>query len=40
MTTTIPTTADAVPVGPGLSMFDPIFIGIDEFGQPVYLDVI
>ena len=40
MTTTIPTTADAVPVAPGLSMFDPIFIGIDEFGQPVYLDVI
>ncbi|WFF01810.1 FtsK/SpoIIIE domain-containing protein [Micromonospora sp. WMMD964] len=40
MTTTIPTTADAVPVGPGLSMFDPIFIGIDEFGQPVYLDVV
>ncbi|MGC4853726.1 FtsK/SpoIIIE domain-containing protein [Micromonospora sp. DT4] len=40
MTTTISTTADAVPVAPGLSMFDPIFIGIDEFGQPVYLDVI
>ncbi|MBQ0991288.1 cell division protein FtsK [Micromonospora sp. H61] len=40
MTTTIPTPADAVPVGAGLSMFDPIFIGIDEFGQPVYLDVI
>lgn len=40
MTTTIPATADAVPVGPGLSMFAPIFIGIDEFGQPVYLDVI
>ncbi|MFE9916617.1 FtsK/SpoIIIE domain-containing protein [Micromonospora sp. NPDC005553] len=40
MTTTIPTTAAVVPVGPGLSMFDPIFIGIDEFGQPVYLDVI
>ncbi|MEV0810421.1 FtsK/SpoIIIE domain-containing protein [Micromonospora sp. NPDC050200] len=40
MTTTIPTSADAVPVGPGLSMFDPLFIGIDEFGQPVYLDVI
>ncbi|WP_328533115.1 FtsK/SpoIIIE domain-containing protein [Micromonospora zamorensis] len=40
MTTTNATTAEAVPVGPGLSMFDPIFIGIDEFGQPVYLDVI
>lgn len=40
MTTTIPAPAAGVPVGPGLSMFDPIFIGIDEFGQPVYLDVI
>ncbi|RQW98678.1 FtsK/SpoIIIE domain-containing protein [Micromonospora globispora] len=40
MTTTVPTSAAAVPVGPGLSMFDPLFIGIDEFGQPVYLDVI
>ena len=40
MTPTIPAPAPAVPVGPGLSMFDPIFIGIDEFGQPVYLDVI
>ncbi|KWV33023.1 FtsK/SpoIIIE domain-containing protein [Micromonospora rifamycinica] len=26
-----------IPVGPGLSMFDPIFIGIDEFGQHVYI---
>ncbi|MFI7213143.1 FtsK/SpoIIIE domain-containing protein [Micromonospora maritima] len=26
-----------VPVGPGLSMFDPIFVGIDEFGHPVYI---
>jgi S-DNA-T family DNA segregation ATPase FtsK/SpoIIIE len=39
MNATSPTPAPAVPVGPGLSMFDPIFIGIDEFGQPVYLDV-
>ena len=31
---------DPVPVGPQLSMFDPLFVGIDEFGQPVYLDVI
>ncbi|HEY0699061.1 MAG TPA: FtsK/SpoIIIE domain-containing protein [Micromonospora sp.] len=38
MTTTTATTVPAgVPVGPGLSMFDPIFIGIDEFGQPVYI---
>src|SRR5690606_19673228 len=35
--TAIPAPAAAVPVGPGLSMFDPIFIGIDEFGQPVYI---
>ena len=29
---------DRVPVGPGLSMFDKIFVGIDEFGQPVYIE--
>jgi S-DNA-T family DNA segregation ATPase FtsK/SpoIIIE len=29
-----------VPVGPGLSMFDPLFIGIDEYGQPIYLDTV
>jgi len=29
-----------VPVGPMLSMFDPIFVGIDEFGHPVYIRVI
>ncbi|MFY1675066.1 FtsK/SpoIIIE domain-containing protein [Plantactinospora sp. WMMB334] len=28
---------DTVPVGPLLSIFDPVFLGIDEFGQPVYL---
>ncbi len=28
---------ERVPVGPGLSMFDPLFVGIDEFGQPVYI---
>ena len=27
-------TAGTVPVGPMLSMFDPIFVGINEFGQP------
>jgi S-DNA-T family DNA segregation ATPase FtsK/SpoIIIE len=26
-----------IPVGPALSFFDPLFLGIDEFGQPVYL---
>jgi len=25
-----------VPVAPVLSMFDPVFLGVDEFGQPVY----
>ncbi len=35
-----PLGTDRVPVGPGLSMFDPMFVGIDEFGEAVYLDVI
>jgi S-DNA-T family DNA segregation ATPase FtsK/SpoIIIE len=29
-----------VPVGPMLSMFDPLFLGIDEFGAPVYIELI
>jgi DNA segregation ATPase FtsK/SpoIIIE, S-DNA-T family len=29
-----------VPVGPVLSMFDPVFIGIDEFGHPLYVPMI
>lgn len=29
-----------VPVGPGLSMFDPVYLGVDEFGHPVYVDLI
>ena len=33
-------TAGTVPVGPMLSMFDPIYVGIDEFGHPVYIRVI
>ena len=33
-------TAGAVPVGPMLSMFDPIYVGIDEFGHSVYIKVI
>lgn len=32
--------ADRVPVAPGLSMFDPMFIGIDEFGHHVTLDTV
>ena len=35
-----PRGTDRVPVGPGLSMFDPMFIGIDEFGQHVTLDTV
>jgi S-DNA-T family DNA segregation ATPase FtsK/SpoIIIE len=30
---------DAVPVGPGMCLFDPLFIGVDEYGEPVYLDI-
>ncbi len=30
----------SVPVGTGMSIFDPLFLGIDEFGQPVYLPMI
>jgi S-DNA-T family DNA segregation ATPase FtsK/SpoIIIE len=29
-----------IPVGTGLSPYDPIFIGIDEFGEPVYVRII
>jgi DNA segregation ATPase FtsK/SpoIIIE, S-DNA-T family len=32
-----PLPEDTVPVGPTLSMFDPIYLGIDEAGDPVYL---
>lgn len=34
-----PAAVDTVPVGPSMSMFDPMFIGIDEFGAPVYIPV-
>lgn len=30
-------TGDTVPVGPTLSMFDPVYLGIDEAGESVYL---
>jgi S-DNA-T family DNA segregation ATPase FtsK/SpoIIIE len=33
-------TTETVPVGPLLSIFDPVFLGIDEFGHPVYLPMI
>ena len=29
-----------VPVGPMLSMFDPIYVGISELGRPVYIRII
>lgn len=35
-----PRSAASIPVGPALSIFDPVFIGIDEFGHPVYLPLI
>ena len=28
------------PVGPALSMYDPIYLGVDEFGEPVYIRII
>jgi S-DNA-T family DNA segregation ATPase FtsK/SpoIIIE len=34
-----PLGTDRVPVGPGMSMFDPMFIGVDEFGEHVMLDL-
>jgi S-DNA-T family DNA segregation ATPase FtsK/SpoIIIE len=30
----------SIPVGTGMSIFDPLFLGIDEFGHPVYLPLI
>jgi S-DNA-T family DNA segregation ATPase FtsK/SpoIIIE len=29
-----------VPVGPVLSIYDPIFVGVDEYGTPVYVPLI
>ena len=29
-----------IPVGPLLSMYDPIYVGMDEFGEPVYMSLI
>ena len=28
------------PVGPAMSMYDPIYLGVDEFGEPVYVRII
>jgi len=30
----------SVPVAPVLSVFDPVFLGVDEFGKPVYVPII
>ena len=35
-----PPPAGSVPAGPMLSMFDPIYVGNDEFGQPVLIRLI
>lgn len=32
--------ADTYPVGPVLSMYDPIYVGVDEFGEPVNIRII
>jgi S-DNA-T family DNA segregation ATPase FtsK/SpoIIIE len=29
-----------VPVDPGLSMYDPLYVGVDEFGTPVYTKIV
>lgn len=31
---------DSIPTGPVLSIFDPVFLGIDEFGTPVHVPII
>ncbi|MCO5992674.1 FtsK/SpoIIIE domain-containing protein [Actinoallomurus rhizosphaericola] len=36
----MPVKAPTIPVGTGLSPYDPVFIGIDEFGEPVYVTII
>jgi S-DNA-T family DNA segregation ATPase FtsK/SpoIIIE len=36
----LPEIQATIPVAPTMSMFDPVFIGIDEFGNPVYLDLV
>ena len=35
-----PPPAAVYPVGPALSMYDPIYLGINEFGEPVYIRLI
>jgi S-DNA-T family DNA segregation ATPase FtsK/SpoIIIE len=41
MPTLVAETPDGtVPLGPALSIFDPVFIGVDEFGMPVSVSLI
>jgi S-DNA-T family DNA segregation ATPase FtsK/SpoIIIE len=37
---TSPFTRPSIPVGPLMSIFDPLFLGIDEFGHAVYLPLV
>jgi S-DNA-T family DNA segregation ATPase FtsK/SpoIIIE len=37
---TSPLARPSIPVGTLMSIFDPVFLGIDEFGQPVYLPLV
>jgi DNA segregation ATPase FtsK/SpoIIIE, S-DNA-T family len=37
---TSPLARPSIPVGPLMSIFDPLFLGIDEFGHAVYLPLI
>jgi S-DNA-T family DNA segregation ATPase FtsK/SpoIIIE len=34
-----PTRAVSVPVGPNLSIHDPVYVGVDEHGKPVYVPI-
>lgn len=40
MATLAPPQSGGVPVGPMLSMYDPLFVGVDEMRRPVYLPLI
>lgn len=33
-------TLATIPVAPDLSIFDPVYLGVDEFGHPVYIELI
>jgi S-DNA-T family DNA segregation ATPase FtsK/SpoIIIE len=35
-----PDREESIPVGPSLSIFDPVYIGVDEFGMPVSVSMI